>query len=381
MDTNPYGIAAILIKKFKKEPLTDFELRSLEFWLRIPKNQELQDELLKEDQVFDFKWLNQLDEEVAWNNVIGKRRSKKNLWLKWSAAAAVLCFMSIGLYLFIGYESWDKSERFVKSELSKYANDVLPAVIGAKIILASGKEMVVQDSLDIMNAHFVSEQVISSEKGNDEKMVFNSLIVPSASFFKLILSDGTTVWLNAESELRFPNQFSSKERRVYVNGEAYFQVSKDPTRPFYVETSDILVRVLGTHFNISAYKEHSITTLEEGSVEVSKEARSVVIAPGESVEWRSGDLRVKKADLARDLSWKNNVFYFKEDNIVNIAYQLKRWYNLNIQIAKDVSLTDTYSGEVKRDVRLSEVLTMLEFVSHLEFQIDRNNLLIRKSSL
>lgn len=381
MDTNPYSIAAILTKKFKKEELTDFELRSLAYWLRIPKNKALHDELLKEGQVFDLIWLNELDNESAWEQVIHKRKAKKYFWLRWSAAAAILCFMSVGAYVFWGAKSWKQSERIVKTEHKKYNNDVLPAIMGAKIKLASGEEIIVKDSLDITSHNMLSDNQNKDQLGDNKDLPLNSLIVPPANFFKLLLADGTKVWVNAESELHFPKAFTGKERRVFLKGEAYFDVKKDLDKPFYVETEDMLIRVLGTQFNVSAYKQHSITTLEEGSVEVFKEAKSVVITPGECVEWGSGKLRVKKADLLRDLSWKNNVFYFKEDNIVNIAYQLKRWYDLNIQIARDVSLTDTYSGEIKRDVKLTEVLTMLEFVSALEFKIDRNNLLIRKSSL
>src|SRR5690606_3884730 len=170
------------------------------------------------------------------------------------------------------------------------------------------------------------------------------------------------------------------ELRVYVKGEAYIEVAKDTKRPFFVETEEVDIRVLGTHFNVSTYGKNVKTSLAEGRVEVVNEVQSVVISPGQSAEWSDGDLKVRTTNLQRDLAWKNNVFYFKNDHIVHIANQLKRWYNIDISLSQDVPLRNTYSGEIGRDVNLSEVLTMLEFVSDLKFTLNSNKLLITKQT-
>ncbi|WP_437920679.1 FecR family protein [Sphingobacterium sp. LRF_L2] len=379
MDTKPFDIAAILAKKFKMESLSEEEDCILVDWLqKDSRNRGLYNELLEKGADFDSKWLENIDENVAWSVLEGKRMPKKKNRLTLFAAASVIAILScLGIY-------WMKTDRiivddprFVESVDAKYKNDVLPANLGAKIILANGEEVKVDDTLSVAtHANFVEDQ--SSDFSATSELVYHTLVVPAANFFRLTLSDGTAVWVNSNTELRFPSQFGTHERRVYLSGEAYFEVAKDERKPFYVETKDMNVRVLGTHFNVSTYGEKSKTSLSEGRVEVSSAQESVVISPGQSAEWSNGNLKVRPTNLQKDLAWKNNEFYFKEDNIVNIAQQLKLWYDLEVSFSKDVSLTDTYSGEIGRDVRLTEVLKMLEFVSDLDFKLNKNKLLITK---
>lgn len=380
MDTNPFDIAAILAKKFKMESISEREETVLSNWLaENPKNQLLFDELMAQGGAFQSHWLDRIDDEAAWA-AVQRRLDRKRRKISWRAvAASIVVLLSAGLFWLSLDQQETGNPRYVKSEVSKYANDVLPADMGAKIILAGGKELRVSDTLRINRDGQIAVNGIESSVAMDEpREVFHTLVVPAANFFKITLSDGTAVWVNSNSELRFPARFDGTERRVHLTGEAYFEVAKDKAKPFYVETKDMQVRVLGTHFNVSAYGENSRTSLVEGSVEVTTEERNVVIVPGQSAEWSNGKLRVKRADFQKDLAWKNNEFYFHEDNILNIAHQLKRWYDLDITLSRDVSLTETYSGGIRRDVRLSEVLKMLEFVSDLDFKLTENKLLIRK---
>src|SRR5690606_21698700 len=204
-------------------------------------------------------------------------------------------------------------------------DDVSPAILGAKIILANGQEVKVDDTLNIaLGTPIIGDDLTPYNELSQEEPIFHKLIVPAANFFKITLTDGTAVWVNAASELRFPERFGDAERRVYLKGEAYFEVAKDTKRPFFVETEEVDIRVLGTHFNVSTYGKNVKTSLAEGRVEVVNEVQSVVISPGQSAEWSDGDLKVRTTNLQRDLAWKNNVFYFKNDHIVHIASQLKR---------------------------------------------------------
>src|SRR5690606_7178796 len=203
----------------------------------------------------------------------------------------------------------------------------------------------------------------------------NTLVVPAAHFFAMELSDGTKVWVNANSELRFPATFSGKERRVELDGEAYFEVAKQD-KPFLVTSNGLETMVLGTHFNVNAYNQSPSTTLLEGRVEVRNGAERQLLIPGEKAKVTPQGIQVKQAQLDKELAWKNNVFRFQGDNIVEIAQQLKNWYNLEVSLVNDVSLTKTYSGEISRDVKLSEVLRMLEYASQLDFRIEENKLLI-----
>ncbi len=245
---------------------------------------------------------------------------------------------------------------------------------------ANGEQKQVAEKLSLSESSnlFTTESESQNLSARSVVTMLNTLVVPMANHFQLTLSDGTSIWVNANSELKFPTKFSESERKVYLKGEAYFEVAKDAKKPFYVVTENGTVKVLGTHFNVSAYGNTSKTTLAEGLVEVSKSGNREIIKPGQKAEIKGDEIQVKKANLQKDLAWKNNEFYFNKDNIVDIATQLKMWYDLDVSLGSDVSLTETYSGEIKRDSKLSEVIKMLEFVSDLKFALDKNKLLITK---
>ncbi|NGM64598.1 FecR family protein [Sphingobacterium sp. SGR-19] len=381
MDTNPYHIADIIAKRFRNEPLDSHEQQALDTWIQAhPKNRTLFDELMVKGVSTKLDWLDDLDEESAWQNVQKKQGKKRSHQFMWRVAATIALVSSLCLALW-HYKTNDTTDerQIATSQLNLNTNDVGPALLGAKIILANGKEVKVDDTLNIASgSSIIAKELDFSSESAIPELIFHTLVVPAANFFKITLTDGTTVWVNAASELRFPEDFGAHERRVYLKGEAYFEVEKDAERPFFVETEEVNIRVLGTHFNVSAYGKNVKTSLAEGSVEVINDTRSVIIAPGQSAEWSNGDLKVRKTELQRDLAWKNNIFYFRNDHIVSIANQLKRWYNIDVSLSQDVPLDNTYSGEIGRNVNLSEVLTMLAFVSDLKFTLNSNKLLITK---
>lgn len=383
MDTNPFEIAEILAKKSNGDSISDAEELILSAWLKQDvKNRALYDELLTKNSGIEPAWMEHIDAHGAWRRIQRRTARKNRLSIRWAVAASLLVALSIGGYLWLPTRNGAEQTRIVESTAQKYMNDVLPANLGAKIILASGEEVKVDDTLSVAHSvQLMDGRIREPQETLQHGLTYHTLLVPAANFFKLTLADGTTVWVNSNSELRFPTHFSEDERRVYLRGEAYFEVAKDAAKPFYVETSDIHIRVLGTHFNVSTYGDRSKTSLAEGRVEISNHKQSVVISPGQSAEWRNGNLQVKSTNLQKDLAWKNNEFYFQEDNIAHIAHQLKLWYDLDISFSDDVSLTTTYSGEIRRDVRLTEVLKMLEFVSDLDFKLNKNKLLITKNQI
>jgi transmembrane sensor len=329
-------------------------------------------------QGIDTSIFNRFDEEEAWKSILKRQKRTSTLFMWRSIAAVLAMIVSVSLY-FLVYQSDSGSERIVESKNAKYKNDVLPAILGAKVIRADGSEIKVDD-----NIHFLADGGISTSSSNiianegELPSTLNTLVVPAANFISLTLGDGTKVWVNANSRLNFPSRFAEKERRVELEGEAYFEVAKDASRPFYVKSKGAEIKVLGTHFNVAAYSNQATTTLLEGSVEVSKGNKKVRLVPGQRADIYDAVIDVQPADLHKELAWKNNIFYFKGDNIVKIAQQLQSWYDLEVSFSKDVSLLQTYTGEIRRDANLSEVLNMLGFVSDLDFKVDKNKLLISK---
>lgn len=371
-------IAKLLVKKYRNE-LTDQDRMELERWYSAhPTNKPFEDTLMSNDvDQKELAWLDSIDTEAAWKKA-EKRHPKRKKMIYWGAAAAVLAIASFG---YLALKDNSSPEAIQQAEtVSVYKEDVNPALLGAKIILANGQQKQVDAKLSLSDSANVltSNTTSSTDVKGPVASMLNTLVVPMANHFQLTLADGTSVWVNANSELKFPTKFNDSDRKVYLKGEAYFEVAKDAKKPFYVVTSNGTVKVLGTHFNVSAYGNTSKTTLSEGLVEVSKAGQSEIIKPGQKAEIKGDEIQVKKANLQKDLAWKNNEFYFKKDNIVDIATQLKMWYDLEISLASDVSLTETYSGEIKRDSKLSEVIKMLEFVSNLKFALNKNKLLITK---
>ena len=179
------------------------------------------------------------------------------------------------------------------------------------------------------------------------------------------------------SRLKFPESFGSGERKVQLDGEAYFEVSKDVDRPFIVQANGTDVKVLGTHFNVDAYSKKVRTTLEEGKVEVSNADLAIILQPGEFAESVDGRLNKGYADLAKDLAWHNNEFYFNKDNVQSIVDQLSNWYDVEAKFDQGVNRNKAITGSVDRNVPLSQVLEMLEYVSDLRFKIDGDQLIIK----
>ena len=198
------------------------------------------------------------------------------------------------------------------------------------------------------------------------EVLLNSIATPRAGQYQVILSDGSAVWLNAASSLRFPATFSGKERKVVLTGEAYFEVAKHTSMPFKVEIpGKAEVVVLGTHFNVNAYNDEAVvnTTLLEGSVHIKGLAtgKSQIIIPGEQAELGgNGEIIInKKANTEQAIAWKNGVFNFNKADLGMVLRQLSRWYDLDIIVEGQLPVRQ-FNGEIQRNLKLSQILRVLE---------------------
>jgi ferric-dicitrate binding protein FerR (iron transport regulator) len=210
--------------------------------------------------------------------------------------------------------------------------------------------------------------------------VFNTISTPRGGQFQVRLPDGTRVWLNAASSLRFPAVFEGPHRKVELTGEGYFEVVKDEKRPFRVESAGQNIQVLGTHFNVNAYGDDGVvrTTLVEGSVQVNSQQGNMLLAPGEQsqLNTQSGAMRKVKADLEQALAWRNGNFLFNDTYLPDIMSQLSRWYDVEAA-GKDFPRI-RYNGGIPRSMQLSDVLKMLEETGNVKFQLVNNTITIRR---
>lgn len=376
------GHIAEILRKFLSGNLTGEEQSQLDDWLNAsPQNKQFLESFRQAKNIEDdLSIVRKLDANKAWNKLNNKNRTGITSIGKWSLGIAATITFLVGSFVLWRTElTTDNSKE--KHAVIAQPQDIAPATSGAILVLADGTKISLDnDSTKTLtkNNNLVGNSNELIVKATDQAIPtqYNSLIVPKASFYKMTLVDGTKVWVNALSQLKFPAQFSKTERRVFLEGEAYFEVAHNPDRPFIVESKGNEIKVLGTHFNVNSYSEEVRTTLAEGKVEVRRNNQHVELLPGEYV-WSSPDNLIKgEADLQRDLSWHNNEFYFKKETIVDIAHQLSRWYDLDVKFRGNVQLDKEYTGSIERDVKLSQVLEMLSYVSNLKFEVDGRKLII-----
>jgi transmembrane sensor len=211
---------------------------------------------------------------------------------------------------------------------------------------------------------------------------YNEIEIPRGGEYQLTLSDGTKVWLNSETTIKFPVVFSSNSREVYLlNGEAYFDVTENKNSPFIVHTSKMDVNVLGTSFNVRAYSDEkeTTTTLVSGKVQV-READSkaeYTITPNEQASLTGSGMNIRKVDVNRYIAWKNGRIFFEGNTLEEIFNDLGRWYDIEVDFEDSAASDLRFSVDVERYDNLSEILEILELTQKVEFKVVENTLKIR----
>ena len=293
-----------------------------------------------------------------------------------AAAAAIVAFSLAGWHLLQQQKMQQLSSQ--QAEQQQLPTDLQPGTDGAVLKLANGKTIVLDTARHGMLTHTVSKTpgsviVFGREETSANEAAVNVLSTPRARQQQLVLHDGTHVWLNAESSIRFPAAFKGNSREVEITGEAYFEVSKDASKPFIVHAANTSVEVLGTHFNVMAYSNEPalLTTLLEGSVKVRTKAQSLLLKPGEQgVSKANGELKlVPEADTEMAIAWKNGEQVFRNTPLTAILRSAERWYDVNFVFNDAIPASITFSGQVPRGVTLSELLKVLE-TNNLHFTIN-----------
>ncbi len=326
-----------------------------------------------------------------------KTRRKFHVWTKIAAAVFVGLSLSFAVYWFLSRDT-ESSITEIADVSIRYKNDVSPGSNKATLTLADGREIILDNVQSGKFAQQGNTKIIKLDNGQllysdslakaihpeRDSIIFkssqiNTLTTPRGGQHQLNLPDGTKVWLNAASSISFPAAFRSKERRVDITGEAYFEVAKNPGKPFIVNINNKAeVSVLGTHFNINAYDNENFikTTLLEGSVEVSlpgplvssSPRPSVILKPGQQAQLtKNNELKILEDD-GEATAWKDGFFIFKSVDIKAIMRQVARWYDIEV-IYADPPIADTFSGKISRSVNLSQLLKVLE-KSEVHFAIE-----------
>ncbi|SEL63018.1 FecR family protein [Parapedobacter koreensis] len=379
MDSKTYQVAQ-LVSKYLQNNLSEDEMAALQQWLEeSPKNEEVLASFRGRQSVSDMEFLNSIDVAAGWERLT--MRNRKNRWKRIAKVTGIAAAIAVVAFSWARFSTKTTPELETASN-NRYINDVAPGGDRALLRLSDGRLVDLEayrsgleerDGTQIIN----SGGQVTYAKGTTAtgELIYNTLVVPKAGTFQITLSDGTKVWLNAMSELRFPVHFGQGSREVFLQGEAYFEVAHDAKKPFHVNVNGNKVEVLGTHFNINAYRDVMSATLVEGSVRVSNPTGERVLAPGQ--EAKVGEqITVQPANIDKAIAWKQGDFYFKRDNIDEIMGQLSRWYDVEVKYESAYPANKGYSGAIRRDVNISQVLEMLSYVSGAVFTIEGNTVTI-----
>ena len=210
---------------------------------------------------------------------------------------------------------------------------------------------------------------------------WHTLRIPKGGEYKIVLDDGTEIWLNSASELKYPAHFVGNERRVQLTGEAYFQVARNEAAPFIVETRDMDVKVLGTSFNVSVYEDEESchATLVEGRVEVNDKVNGekVVLTPGKQALLRGGEMTVREVNTKLYTLWRLDRFTFASEDMEGGIRKLSRWYNVDFFFANSSMKQKRFTGSLPKYADISQVLKMIEMTTDIKFEIKEHTIMIQ----
>lgn len=367
---------------------TEHELEEVLYhsWKSYETNLEMPEEMSQKILASVFGKEEIIEEEA---DVLEEETPLRFWQLSYKMAASIALIISLSLFAWFQYNTVGKrtEQRLVQvKEFEK--NDVLPGTNKAILTFDDGSEVILDNSKNGTLGKEGETEILKPKNGqlryesaqaSIARPMYNTVTTPKGGQYQIVLSDGTKVWLNAASSLRFPLVFTGKERKVEMTGEVYFEVAKNAKMPFKVLSNGQEVEVLGTHFNIMAYQNEKAikTTLLEGSVKVSSDNHTTILQPGQQakVGLNNGIFRtVNDVSLEEELAWKDGYFQFNNTSLDMIMRQIERWYDVDVQYIGKVP-DEHFTGKLPRNTNLSNVLKILS-MSEIQFKIEGKKIII-----
>ncbi len=377
-----------LFHRCMSEQATEEEVAELTRLLRLPENEEKARQLIEQAHQTVPEMELPMSTIASITTAIFQAEEKQQLVvakknnLRWvrHAAAIILLLAAGGAYV------WKSYYKPKPAALVQQVHDIMPGGDKAILTLADGstialdsmgnKQIAKQGGTSILKA--AGGKLTYSPEGNNNEVLYNKISTPRGGQFQITLPDGTQVWLNALSSLRFPTAFTGNNRTVELTGEAYFDVQQNAAKPFVVKVADMQIDVLGTSFNVMAYPdEKSVqTTLMAGAVKVSAAGQTRVLQPGQQTQLqKDGRLDViSTTDTESVIAWKNGYFKFNQADLPGVMRQLARWYDIDVNFEGPIP-DFRFVGELKKGASLSTNLKILSY-SQVNFKIEGNTLTI-----
>jgi len=375
---------------------TGEERQWLQQYLRITDSKDFTELMLQRFNEKLRQFENDDDDETGMLINIHKRmrvRTKGakvvNLRLSSIAAASVIGLVMIGsLYWLKNNSNKRATIAIVKNEKNNPNKEIAPGTNKAILTLADGSTISLDDALNGNLAQQGNTKIIKfngklayhPSESLANKTVFNKIATPRGGQYQVTLPDGSEVWLNASSSIRFPTTFTGSQRVIELTGEAYFEVAKNAVMPFIVKMPQANVEVLGTHFNIMSYNEESVlkTTLLEGSVKFITGNSSNLLKPGQQSQLAAGGkVKIESGiDVDEVIAWKNGIFHFEHSDIGAVMRQLSRWYDVEVDYS-NTPVNELFHADISRKNSLSKVLKALELTGKVHFQLEGKKIIVR----
>ncbi len=357
----------------------DFDYEAFCEMMRSPDNEDLREEFER------VRRLTALEANKAkmWKQVQSRMNKNSRYQVKryLKYAAIIVAFVLAGGTWWMVKEN---PEEIISVELSE-TSMLSPGTPKAYILFSSGQRMdltttehdtmIMEKGMQVRVGSSGKISYIPGDSGSvlKQEIVYNTIVVPRGGEYKLELADGTLVWLNSDSELRYPVKFAGSQRDVWLKGEGYFEVSKNPEKPFRVVVDDMIVKVLGTSFNINAYKDQGniLTTLVSRKVDIQDMSGKslVVMRTNQQVDFRHGKISVQEVDVTRFVSWIDGKFYFNDMTLENIMSQLQRWYDIEVFFVDEELKSYPFTGVIRRDFTAGQIFEIIEKTTRVKFNV------------
>lgn len=380
-------ISRLIVKSFHEE-LSDEEQKELNNWLSTPGNSQLYGSLRQRELQTKREQIRELHPEQIWNKLekqIPFKTKRQILPLFRYAAAVLLPVLIISIAY---YHHSSKTEQPVT-----VSDSVIPGGPKATLILSSGKEVMLRANQNLclpndttvkLNNRDNILKVENSSTHTSQPENYQTLSIPLGGEYKLILSDGTKIWLNSDSRLKFPVNLNEGKRQVYLEGEAYFEVTHHPEQPFIVHTPGMDIEVLGTKFNVKAYTEDQVisTTLAEGSVQTTniQHKTSLLLSPNQQCQYvkSTGKMEKQNVDIHNFIGWIEGKFIFENETLEEIMKQLSRWYNTQVFYSNPEIKKYRFTGYVNRFDEIDTILHMIERTYNISFKVDGKTIIVNR---
>lgn len=363
------------------EKLTFEEQVFFEQWMQKTENRNKYYQLLKiRSAIYANKASKGIDYNKSWNQF--QHRLKPERKIKYYRSYAAAAILAIGFFIaFTTLRNTRETANRKIAEITKVTPDQKQVIL----TLSTGQQVALSDSLLPMmekngtTIQNTGSQLVYNPTDTTSLQVYNTISIPRGAEYKLTLSDNTVVWLNSESRLTYPVAFKGTTRELKLEGEAFFEVTKDVNKPFIVHTSQFDIRVTGTQFNIRTYPEETVSaTLAEGSIQLEKDHQVYRLVPGQQAYLNGEEVKVKEVDLEEAIAWRFNAFSFKKIPLEHIMNELSRWYDINIFYLNPEVKELHFTAWFRRNTPIQELLKTLEKTQQIKLELKGKTLIVAK---